>query len=175
MTVHGRHIDTGEFVRLTLAGGRIAAIEPGDGAAAISGPDVWISPGFIDLQLNGYAGANFSHAAESAGEDPYGPILAAAARSGTALFCPTIVTGSRERMKADLRALARAIDTDGRLSRVVAGVHVEGPYLSSEDGPRGAHPAEWVRDPDWEEFQRFQEAAGGRIRLLTRAPERQGP
>src|SRR5437868_9590764 len=132
-TVYGRHVETGEWVRLTLTDGGIASVEPADAAAAIGGLDVWSSPGFIDLQLNGYAGANFSHAAESAGEDPYGPILAAAARSGTALFCPTIVTGSRERMKADLRALARAIDTDGRLARVVAGVHVEGPYLSSED------------------------------------------
>ena len=51
---------------------------------------------------------------------------------------------------------------------------MEGPYLASEDGPRGAHPLEHVRDPEWEEFQQFQEAAGGLIKLLTLAPEREG-
>jgi len=51
------------------------------------------------------------------------------------------------------------------------GFHLEGPYLSGEDGPRGAHPADQIRPADWDEFQRWQEAAGGRIRLLTIAPE----
>ena len=49
--------------------------------------------------------------------------------------------------------------------------HVEGPYISAEDGPRGAHPARWVRPPDLDEFHRFQEAAGGHIRLVTLSPE----
>src|SRR5438552_14807538 len=49
--------------------------------------------------------------------------------------------------------------------------HVEGPYISPEDGPRGAHPARWVRPPDLEEFRRFQEAARGHIRLITLSPE----
>jgi N-acetylglucosamine-6-phosphate deacetylase len=52
--------------------------------------------------------------------------------------------------------------------------HLEGPYLSSEDGPRGAHPREHARDPDWDEFRRWQDAAGGRIRMVTLAPEREG-
>jgi N-acetylglucosamine-6-phosphate deacetylase len=56
----------------------------------------------------------------------------------------------------------------------VLGIHLEGPFISSLDGYRGAHPAGAVRDPDWDEFQRLQEAAGGRIILLTLAPERAG-
>ena len=50
------------------------------------------------------------------------------------------------------------------------GFHVEGPYIASEDGPRGAHPLVHTRDPDWDEFCRYQEAAGGRIRIVTLAP-----
>src|SRR5262249_8138444 len=65
----------------------------------------------------------------------------------------------------------RALDSDADLAAAVPGLHVEGPYLSPEDGPRGAHPLEHIRPPDWDEFQRFLEAAGGRIRLLTLAPE----
>ena len=49
--------------------------------------------------------------------------------------------------------------------------HLEGPYISAEDGPRGAHPARWVRPPDLDEFRRFQDAAQGNIRLITLAPE----
>ncbi|HEV3262081.1 MAG TPA: N-acetylglucosamine-6-phosphate deacetylase, partial [Gemmataceae bacterium] len=51
------------------------------------------------------------------------------------------------------------------------GIHLEGPYISAEDGPRGAHPRRHIRPPDWDEFRRLQDAAGGRIRLLTLAPE----
>jgi N-acetylglucosamine-6-phosphate deacetylase len=53
----------------------------------------------------------------------------------------------------------------------VAGLHLEGPYISPEDGPRGAHPLRYVRPPDWDEFRRWQEASGDRIRLVTLAPE----
>ena len=52
--------------------------------------------------------------------------------------------------------------------------HMEGPYISPEDGPRGAHAREHVRPPDYDEFRRIQESAGGRIRLLTLAPEQPG-
>src|SRR5687768_6411871 len=54
------------------------------------------------------------------------------------------------------------------------GFHLEGPYFSIEDGPRGAHPKEHARDPDWDEFRRWQDAAGGRVRMVTLAPERNG-
>jgi len=51
------------------------------------------------------------------------------------------------------------------------GFHVEGPHISPEDGPRGAHPRQWVRPPDLDEFHRWQEAARGRIRIVTLSPE----
>src|SRR5262249_51041292 len=51
------------------------------------------------------------------------------------------------------------------------GFHVEGPHISPDDGPRGAHPRRWVRPPDVDEFHRWQEAARGHIRLVTVAPE----
>jgi len=49
--------------------------------------------------------------------------------------------------------------------------HVEGPHISPHDGPRGAHPARWVRPPDLEEFKRWQDAAQGNVRLVTLSPE----
>jgi len=57
------------------------------------------------------------------------------------------------------------------VARRVAGIHLEGPYISPQDGVRGVHPREYCRRPDWDEFRRLQEAAGGRIRILTMAVE----
>ena len=61
-------------------------------------------------------------------------------------------------------------DYPAALGRAIAGFHVEGPHISAEDGPRGAHPAYWVRPPNLEEFRRWQEATEGDIRLVTLSP-----
>ena len=77
-------------------------------------------------------------------------------------------------MLGTLAAIARAREQEPILRRAIPGIHLEGPFLSPEDGPRGAHPADSIRDPDWDLFRQFQEAAGGLIRLVTIAPERPG-
>lgn len=157
--------------------GRIAAVAPGADSPDVGAADAWLAPGFIDLQLNGYGGHDFNRRAWAENGEvstDFTPVFELAAQAGTALFCPTITTNGREAMVAALAALARALDAEPRLARAVPGLHVEGPYISAEDGPRGAHPLEHVRDPDWDEFQAFQEAAGGRIRIVTLAPERAG-
>ena len=76
-------------------------------------------------------------------------------------------------MLASLRYVSEAC-RDPQIERSVLGIHLEGPYISAVDGPRGAHPIEHVRPPNWDEFCRFQEAAEGRIRLVTLAPETEG-
>src|SRR5439155_299093 len=128
-------------------------------------------------QLNGYAGGDFNLRG-GVGASGTGAALQVifdrAAASGTALLCPTITTNSREAMTASLSNLSCALDEAPSLARRVPGVHVEGPYISPEDGPRGAHPLTHVRPPDWAEFRALQDAAGGRIRLLTLAPEAPG-
>jgi N-acetylglucosamine-6-phosphate deacetylase len=95
-------------------------------------------------------------------------------RTGTTRFLLTVVTAALPAMEAALRAVAGARQTDRALAHAIPGIHLEGPFLAPEDGPRGAHPAAWVRDPDWDVFRRLQEAAGGLIRLVTLAPERPG-
>jgi N-acetylglucosamine-6-phosphate deacetylase len=177
----GRLCETGQMAAVTVEAGRIVAVEevgaqqPKPGTPH-SVPETWIAPGFLDLQLNGYGGYDFNRGFWTDAHPPEEAIpriVELAARAGTAMLCPTICTNSREAMTGALRDLARACERDPGLAAAIPAVHVEGPYLASEDGPRGAHPREHVRDPDWEEFQRFQEAAGGRIRLLTLAPERE--
>ena len=175
--VCGKLCETGEVVTLSIAEGRITDCQPGFGMADLGGPDLWLSPGFFDLQINGYGGRDFNlgNADEPNGDrHDLGPLFDSLARSGTALFCPTIITNSAERITAALAHLSRALNAEPSWAQRVPGIHLEGPYFSAEDGPRGAHPLAHVRDPDWAEFQRFQEAAEGRINLCTLAPEREG-
>jgi N-acetylglucosamine-6-phosphate deacetylase len=90
--------------------------------------------------------------------------------TGITRFYPTLITNSAEIMLACLRNLAEA---KRRLPEGVAieGIHVEGPHLTPEDGPRGAHPREWIRPPDVDLLHRMQEAAGGLVRIVTLSPE----
>jgi N-acetylglucosamine-6-phosphate deacetylase len=180
MRIRGKLCESGEVVVVTVDGDRITAVgaAPAGAPVDLGAADLWLAPAFIDLQVNGYGGFDFNArfwAGE--GQDPAvaaQKIAAQAARAGTAMLCPTICTNSREAMLEGLAALARICLADRRLERAFPAIHVEGPYIATEDGPRGAHPREHVRDPDWEEFQAFQLAAGGRIRILTLAPEREG-
>lgn len=175
LRVCGRLCATGEAVTLSLSEGRIAGFGPAADAADIGGPDVWLSAGFCDLQLNGYGGHDFNGGFWGGGaSSDLHALFARAARSGTALLCPTVTTNSAEHILSCLSRLSQTLRDDPALARRIPAVHLEGPYLSGEDGPRGAHPSEHVRDPNWDEFQRFQDAAEGRIRLCTLAPERAG-
>jgi N-acetylglucosamine-6-phosphate deacetylase len=84
---------------------------------------------------------------------------------------PTLITGPSDAITHGLRTLTAARAADPIVAASVPGYHIEGPYISPEDGPRGAHPREHVRPPDWDEFCRWQDAAEGRVRLLTLSPE----
>lgn len=177
MRIGGKLCETGELVTLSIAEGRISGFAPGIDRANLGGADVWLAPGFIDLQVNGYGGHDFNLGAWGSADEvssDLGAIFEKAAAAGTAMLCPTITTNSRGAITAALKALDTSLSSDPSLARAVPGIHLEGPYIGSEDGPRGAHPLEHVRDPDWDELQALQDAAGGRIRLVTLAPEREG-
>ena len=130
--------------------------------------DVYLAPGWIDLQVNGFAGVDYN--------DPQTPLdeiarsIHALYATGVTRFYPTVITGGPEEMRASLRNLARAKDAL-REGGAMDGFHVEGPYISAEDGPRGAHPRRWVRPPDLDEFRSWQDATEGRVRIITLAPE----
>jgi len=171
LTVHARRYDNGEPVRVTIVGERIVAVDPAwpDGDVA-----AWpyVAPGLFDLQVNGYGGVWFS-------SDELTPDKAAAAikpylACGVTRLCPTIITNSFESIAAGFAALRTACDSDPLIGRMVPGFHLEGPYLSGDDGPRGAHPKQHIRPADWTEFQKWQEISGNRIRLVTIAPEVEG-
>jgi N-acetylglucosamine-6-phosphate deacetylase len=128
----------------------------------------FIASGFIDLQVNGFAGVDYN--SPSSTHDQIAHSVRAQFACGVTRFFPTVITGPPEKMTAALRNLASAKESIHEGPAMEA-FHLEGPYISPEDGPRGAHPALWVRPPDLDEFLRFQEAARGNIRLVTLSPE----
>ena len=129
---------------------------------------VWIAPGFVDLQVNGFAGVDYNSL--SAHADEIGRSIRAMLSTGVTRFFPTVITGAPEDMLAALRNLARGRETLAE-GLAMEAFHVEGPHISPHDGPRGAHPARWVRPPDFDEFRRWQDAAQGNVRLVTLSPE----
>lgn len=170
MELQAKRYDTSEPVRIEIAAGRIRSIGRLENiTAAESAALPWVSPGLIDAQMNGYGGREFSSAALTVEE---------VARIGGQMeaFCvtrtyPTVTTNSHATMAHSLRTIAAARRQSAAVARQFPGIHVEGPFISPHDGPRGAHPLEHVRPPDWDEFQRLQEAAAGMIRILTLSPE----
>ncbi len=129
----------------------------------------WLAPGLIDLQVNGYGGHEFTDPQLNA--DNVAAICGAMVKDGVTQFLPTVVTQSAPLLKHALSTVNESVDQNAQVRRCVAGIHLEGPYISADDGPRGAHPLEHCRPPDWDEFQFLQDAAGGNIRLLTLSPE----
>ncbi len=167
MRLVGRRVDTGEPVELVIEGEHIAAIIPVPDA-----PPIWLAPGLVDLQVNGYGGYDVNAADVSAATIT--ALTHAVWATGVTTFCPTIITNAAGAMLRSLRAIAEARAADSRVAHAIPRIHVEGPFISAEDGPRGAHPLAHVRPPDLDEYQRWQAAAEGRAGLITLAPETPG-
>lgn len=168
-----RHFETGDFVRIRIEGTRIALIDFADSNdIGRSAPDEWIAPAFWDIQTNGRWGISFSSLDLTA--EQVVEIVRAQGPLGTAKLCPTLITAPLEDTLHGLRAIAAACDQCPDVNERVVGIHLEGPSISDVDGYRGAHPRAAVRGPDWDEFERLQQASGGRVVLITLAPERPG-
>jgi N-acetylglucosamine-6-phosphate deacetylase len=121
-------------------------------------------PGLCDLQVNGFGGIDFN--APALGDEDLLRALAALRATGVTLCLPTLITSSGKSFSACARTIARCRDP------MVAGIHMEGPYLA--ELARGAHPARHLVAPSLDGFRRRQEAADGRIVLVTLAPELPG-
>ncbi len=134
-------------------------------------PLPFLAPGFVDLQVNGYAGVDYCSPGASL-EDIARSLRAQFATGVTRLF-PTVITGSRETMCAALAMLAHA-RRELPEGEALEGFHAEGPFISAEDGPRGAHPVQHARPYSLAEWREMQHAAEGHIRLLTLSPEYPG-
>ncbi len=133
----------------------------------------FVAPGFIDVQVNGFAGVDYND--PDAAHEAIARSIQKMFTTGVTRFFPTLITGPEDRIVRALQNLASAKEEFRRAglaqSEAMEGFHIEGPHISAEAGPRGAHPVEHIRPPDIEEFKRWQNAADGGIRLVTVSPE----
>ncbi len=120
-------------------------------------------PGLFDLQVNGFGGVDFN--APDLTADRVDRAIELMRATGVTRCLPTLITSPLEQFAAGVRILARSPNP------AIAGIHMEGPYVSPDEGPRGAHPRAHVVAPTIDGFKRRQDAANGRIVLVTLAPE----
>lgn len=163
----GVDLYTGVGRTINIEAGVIQSYEP----CAAEGLPIF-SPGLIDLQVNGYGGYDLNDGDLCAGKVE--ALSEALCRAGIAAYLPTLITANEPSICKRLSAIQEATEKLPYSSQMIAGIHIEGPSISSKDGPRGAHPTEHIRSPSIEEFENWQEVAGGLVAMITIAPELDG-
>lgn len=164
-TLHARRYDSLASVTLEIEGERVSKVSP-----AADRPDLPIvAPGFVDLQINGFGGIEFNDPELTV--EKVRQVALSQDRFGVTSFLATCTTDGHHVLAHALATIAAASEQMPEVACRIPGIHLEGPYISPEDGPRGAHPRQHVRTPDWDEFRRLQDAAAGKIKLLTVSPE----
>lgn len=128
--------------------------------------------GWIDLQINGYAGVDFN--APGLTVEAVKAVTERLAEDGTDGYMPTLVTGDPEMLIGTIRTIVAARKCHAVCERAILGFFLEGPFISPEPGAVGTHPVEWVRPPDLALFGRFQDAAEGLVRMVNVAAEVNG-
>ncbi len=171
ITFSGYLPDQQKHVDIKVKDGKIEKIIPSDKADQ-DGPKLFIAPGLIDTQVNGYASISFN--SEGLTVEKIQTLTKAMWKEGVTTFFPTIITNSSELIIQNLEVLSQSVENELALSHSIPGYFLEGPYISPIDGFRGAHQKEWVRLPDWDEFKKFYTAANENIIQVGVAPEVEG-
>lgn len=172
LEVEGLHYMDNTPVRISIQDGKIAAIKSlqklSDGAEQLI-----VAPGLIDNQVNGYVGYSFVDTGRELTAEGISELTTAFWKTGNTTFMPTLTTNEHSIFLKNLSLLNEAMK-DPQTRGSIAGIHMEGPYISPVDGYRGAHPLIHVRPPDWDEFLELYEASGKNILQVTLAPEPEG-
>ena len=153
-------IGNGKIMDVTRSGER--NIPPG--AHVIDASGKYISPGFIDLHVHGGGGSDVMDGNIAALET----MARFHARFGTTAFLATTMTASHEMLEHRLGVIRKAMESELGGAAIV-GVHLEGPYISSEY--KGAQNVEWIAKPTIQDFDRLIRQSGNTIKLVTLAPE----
>jgi N-acetylglucosamine-6-phosphate deacetylase len=162
-TITGLDPSDGQTIEISIRNGVIEAIR-----SCTTNGDLWLSPGLVDLQVNGYGGEDVN----LDGLDP-ATIISLTHKmiaNGVTTYLPTIITASEEKIIANLRAIQEARRLSKLVAQCVPYVHIEGPHISQQDGYRGAHPVEHIRPPTIAEFDRWQHASGNLVGMVTVSP-----
>lgn len=158
---------TGAAATFHFANERLISIAEGEAAT-----NTFYGPGLIDLQINGVNGFDFNVPALTAEQLVSSALYLLS--TGVTTFFPTVITNSDDNILTIMRTLSAACRQHALLDACVGGIHLEGPFISPQPGAKGAHSEAFIKPPDWELFLRFQEAADGKIKIVTIAPEWEG-
>ncbi|SLK11926.1 N-acetylglucosamine-6-phosphate deacetylase [Paenibacillus sp. RU5A] len=164
----GKHYRTGLPIEVGIRDGRITAITELEVSPPVDCLP-WLAPGLVDLQVNGGWGLDLNTAPLC--PDTVVQLTRKLQSQGVTSYCPTLITNSSVRLAEAASVIAKAVRLNPDAAEGIVGIHLEGPFLSPEDGPRGAHPRQHIVPPDWEALTRWQEAAEGLIRIITLSPE----
>jgi N-acetylglucosamine-6-phosphate deacetylase len=167
--------DPADVLALEWTGELFARARPADQddlRRVVDDPMVFATSGLFDTQINGYSGRSFGD--PNLGINGVRDLCWSILLSGTTRFLATITTDALDSMQIAMENVDAACRAYPDVAAVVAGIHQEGPWISPSNGPRGAHPAEHVVPPSIGDWARLQTASGGRIGLLTVAPEVEG-
>jgi N-acetylglucosamine-6-phosphate deacetylase len=161
--ITGRDPQSGRITTLFIEDGAIVRVEESS-----AGSDFFLSPGLVDLQVNGCSG--FDVNAPQLTPDTITQLVNAMLSRGVTCFAPTIITAPEDSICRALRTIVQSRSSEPRVAACVPFVHVEGPHISPLEGYRGAHPADAVRPPSLAEFERWQQASGGLVGMVTLSP-----
>jgi N-acetylglucosamine-6-phosphate deacetylase len=171
--VRGRWRGDGALLDVRVQAGRVVSVSPaGNVQPDLGGESAVLFPPLFDIQVNGAAGVDLQDPALDA--EGLWRITEFLRGRGVGQWLPTIITNDPDTMEACCRAIVEALAEDKALARAIPGIHLEGPFISPEDGPRGAHPLEHVRAPEWRLMKRLLWAGEGFVRYVTLAPELPG-
>lgn len=166
MNIQGNSYRDGSEIEITFSEGSIDRIFE---TQTSLDKNLILGPGFTDIQVNGYGGVDYNEVQT----DPMnlGKISRLLYQEGVTTHFPTIITNAPDQISQLILQIVSLRKRD-ELSRMsIEGLHIEGPFISLEDGPRGAHPKEFVCAPDWSLVQKWQNEAKGLIKMITLSPE----
>ena len=125
--------------------------------------------GFVDLQVNGYAGLDFN--ADGYDDGHVIDICNRLKREGVDTILATIITAPMDAMIARITRVVDLIEQNTDVAATIGGIHVEGPFISPDPGYVGAHPPSAVRRANEVDAAKLIDAGRGHVRLVTLAPE----
>lgn len=168
-TIDALLYSNGKPVSVKISGDKISKVTALKSNAKI--PQIYVAPGLIDIQINGYMGVDFAD--QELTLEGIRKATRALWKEGVTTYLPTLITADRKSLKNSFSILSQAL-ADAEIGPSIPGFHLEGPFISPEKGFRGAHLEKYIRKPDWNEFAELQLAAKNKIKLITVAPEIDG-
>jgi len=173
MKIKGYHLQLDKAVEIIIENGIIKEISDIEYSEDLS----FLSIGFTDLQVNGYCGIDYS--SDTLTSDGIYSIVDDLMASGTAYHMPTIISQELNKTVNNIFTITGAVKQSKFIRDAVVGIHLEGPYISPEDGVRGVHSKKFIRKPDINELKRcldasYLEADTYLLKMITVAPEVEG-